>query len=173
MKQLVLIRHAKSSWRDPALTDLMRPLKKRGINDAREMAERISEHNIEVDLVLMSPARRTVETLELMTSETGFGRDIARIVPDLYTFSYEDILLFLKQVDDNCHSLAVVGHNPAITDVVNFLCLKEIHNVPTCGVAVLQLDIDSWAGLRAASAELVFYDYPKNDPATPEIDRET
>lgn len=173
MKQLVFIRHAKSSWRDPALTDLMRPLKKRGINDAREMAERIAQHDIRVDRVLMSPARRTVETLELMTDKTGFGRDIAEIVPDLYTFSYEDILLYLKTVDDGCTKLAVVGHNPAITDVVNFLCLEEIRNVPTCGVAVLDLDIDSWSQLRAGAAELAFYDYPKNDLSVAEIDRET
>lgn len=173
MKQLVLIRHAKSSWRDPALTDLMRPLKKRGLNDAREMAERMDQKGINVDRILMSPARRTVETLELMTQETGFGRDIADMVPDLYTFSYEDILLFLRGADDQYDSLGVIGHNPAITDVVNFLCLKEIHNVPTCGVAVLQLDIKSWSGLRAGAAELTFYDYPKNDLQLEGVDRET
>ena len=75
MKSLLLIRHAKSSWKDPSLTDLQRPLKKRGIRNAREMAERIRDLNLEIQKIISSPARRAVQTLDEMADATGFGQD--------------------------------------------------------------------------------------------------
>jgi len=163
LKQLVLIRHAKSSWKDPALSDLMRPLKKRGERDARDMAKRFNALGLNVEKVLMSPALRVVQTLDMMTEETGFGRDINEITPELYTFSYEAIMLCLKALDDHWHSIAVIGHNPAVTDLVNFLALEEIANIPTCGMVVLSLNIEKWSKVRAGCATMKYYDYPKND----------
>jgi len=164
LKQLVLLRHAKSSWKDPALSDLKRPLKKRGESDAREMARRLNALGLNVERVLMSPALRAQQTLALMTDENGFGGNAGEVIPDLYTFSYEDLMLFLKTLDDGCRCVAIVGHNPAITDLINFLTLEEIANVPTCGVAVLNIDSEKWSSLRAGGAVLKYYDYPKNDP---------
>lgn len=163
MKQLVLIRHGKSSWKDPALSDLMRPLKKRGERNAKDMSRRLSALGLSVEKAYASPARRVAQTLEIMTAETGFARGVTETVPELYTFSYEDILLFLKKLDDQLKCVAIAGHNPAITDLVNFLSLEEIANIPTCGIAVLHLDIEKWGKLRAGGAELRHYDYPKNE----------
>ncbi len=163
MKQLVLIRHAKSSWKDPSLTDLKRPLKKRGERDARDMAGRLAFLNPPVEKVFLSPARRVVQTIELMTAETGFAEGLTQMVPELYTFSYEDLMIFLRQHGGDFDTLAVVGHNPAITDLVNFLTLEELANVPTCGLAIIDLDIDGWDQIRAGQGTLRHYDYPKND----------
>ncbi|MGD9661465.1 MAG: histidine phosphatase family protein [Porticoccaceae bacterium] len=163
MKQLVLIRHAKSSWKDPALSDLMRPLKKRGERDARDMAKRLNAQGLSVEKVFMSPALRVIQTLDTMATESGFGRDISEIAPDLYTFSYEAIMLYIKELCDTYSSVAVIGHNPAITDLVNFLALEEIANIPTCGIVVLNLNIEKWSKIRAGSAAISYYDYPKND----------
>ena len=163
MKQLLLIRHAKSSWKDPALSDLKRPLKKRGQRDAAEMAQRLNALGLNVETVFMSPALRVMETVEEMGGQTGFGRGICEVAPDLYTFSYEDIMLFLKKLDDTLKSVAVVGHNPAITDLLNFLTLEEVSNIPTCGIALLELDVEKWSKLRAGGASLSHYDFPKNE----------
>jgi phosphohistidine phosphatase len=164
LKQLLLIRHGKSSWRDPALTDLNRPLKKRGLRDASEMAGRIEGLPLVLDVILLSPARRVIETLDQMTAENGFGEGLGSILPELYTFSYEDIIFTLRDLKDQ-QAVAVVGHNPAITDLVNFLCLESISNIPTCGVALIDLDIDLWRDTRAGCGSLAYYDYPKNsDP---------
>ena len=165
MKRLVLIRHGKSSWKDPALSDLKRPLKKRGERNAGEMAERLATLGLDVERLYMSPALRVTQTVERMTEKTGFASDVTEISPELYTFSYEDILLFIKALDNGVHCVALAGHNPAITDLVNFLTLEEISNIPTCGIAVLDLEKDSWASLRAGGARLSHYDYPKNDVA--------
>lgn len=165
MKQLVLIRHGKSSWKDPALSDLKRPLKKRGERNAREMAQRLDSLELNLEKLYMSPALRVTETVETMTDETGFASGICEIAPELYTFNYEDILLFIKELDDTCERVALAGHNPAITDLVNFLTLEDISNIPTCGIAVLSLDKEKWSKLRAGGAKLTHYDFPKNDVA--------
>ena len=165
MKRLVLIRHGKSSWKDPALSDLKRPLKKRGERNAGEMAERLATLGLDVERLYMSPALRVTQTVERMTEKTGFAAGVTEISPELYTFSYEDILLFIKALDSGVQCVALAGHNPAITDLVNFLTLEEIANIPTCGIAVLDLEKDGWANLRAGGARLSHYDYPKNDVA--------
>ncbi|MCK9469175.1 MAG: histidine phosphatase family protein [Porticoccaceae bacterium] len=164
MKTLLLIRHGKSSWKDPALTDLQRPLKKRGIRNAREMGERLGKLEHGVERVFTSPARRTVETLELMAEAAGFGAESSEVVADFYSFDYDDLMVAIGKTDDRWQSVAVVGHNPAITDLVNFLALEHLINIPTCGVALLKLDIRRWNDLRAGCAKLEHYDYPKNDP---------
>ena len=163
MKQLVLIRHGKSSWKDPAISDLMRPLKGRGQSDAREMARRLAERGQCVDRVVLSPARRVLETVELMTAESGFGRGVSEVMPELYTFNYEDIIHCVKAFDETLSAVAIVGHNPAITDLINFLCLEELGNLPTCGVAIVDLDIDSWSAVRAGSGSIRLCDYPKRE----------
>ena len=163
MKQLVVIRHGKSSWKDPALSDLNRPLRNRGERNARDMAERLNKSALRVNRVYMSPALRVTQTVDLMTEQTGFAKGISEVHPDLYTFSYEDLMIFLKQLGDDLQCVALAGHNPAITDLVNFLTLGDIANVPTCGVAVLDLNVKKWAKLRAGGATLTHYDYPKNE----------
>jgi phosphohistidine phosphatase len=165
LKQLLLLRHGKSSWRDPALTDLNRPLKKRGIRDAAEMAHRLERLPHRVERVLMSPARRVIDTVDQMTATTGFGRDIGEVLPELYTFSYEDIMFVLKALDNSLQSVAIAGHNPAMTDLLNFLCLESVANVPTCGMAFIRLDLPHWREIMAGSGSLECYDFPKSNAA--------
>jgi len=164
VKTLLLIRHAKSSWKEPSLTDLQRPLKKRGIRNASEMGERLAKLDHRVERIFTSPARRAMQTIELMAECAGFNSDMIEVCPDLYSFDYDDVMLYLRKLDAQWQSIAVVGHNPAITDLVNFLALDHITNIPTCGVAQLELDIASWNALKAGCGKLLHYDFPKNDP---------
>lgn len=163
MKTLLLVRHAKSSWKEPALTDLQRPLKKRGIRNAMEMGQRISKLSHGVQRVFTSPAQRAMQTVDLITEAGGFSPHILEVSPDLYSFDYDDVMLYLRNLDDQWQSVAVVGHNPAITDLVNFLALDHIANIPTSGIALLELDINTWKDLKAGCARLQHYDFPKND----------
>lgn len=164
MKTLLLIRHAKSSWKEPALTDLQRPLKKRGIRNATEMGQRLARLDQRVQRIFTSPAQRAMQTIELITEAGDFGRDMLEVAPDLYSFDYDDVMVYLRKLDDQWQSVAVVGHNPAITDLVNFLALDHIANIPTCGIAQLELDIASWGEMKAGCGKLLHYDFPKNDP---------
>jgi phosphohistidine phosphatase len=162
MKTLLLIRHAKSSWKDPGLTDLQRPLKKRGEKNASEMARRLIERKVSVEKVFSSPANRAIETVSIMQAEGALPQDVD-ISSELYSFDYGDVLRFVFNVSDDHQHICLAGHNPAITDLVNFLALENIKNIPTCGIALLKFDCKHWQKLKAGSASLVFYDFPKND----------
>ena len=166
MKRLLLIRHGKSSWDDPALADHERPLAPRG----RKAAERIAEHlgggsDASIDLVLCSSARRTRETLELLSPWLG---DAKVIVEDrLYGASVPDLIERLHDVPDEVGSLAVIGHNPGIQDLTIDLAREGPHveralkKFPTAAVAVLEFDTP-WAEIGAGGARLVSFTVPKD-----------
>lgn len=163
MKTLLVIRHAKSSWKDPALTDLQRPLKKRGSRNAVEMAERLQALCVAPEQVFCSPANRALQTVEHMAPILDIPQEQVVMASDLYTFDYADLMRYLRTVPDKFARVALVGHNPAITDLVNFLSLEAIRNIPTCGVALLELGIAEWRDLKAGVAQLVHYDFPRNE----------
>lgn len=162
MKQLLLIRHAKSSWKDPSISDLARPLKKRGIEEAAEMGQRLGRLQLHIDRVLVSPARRAIETIECLGNAAGFSAESTEVVSDLYSFQYDDLMLYLKKLPEAWRGVALVGHNPALTDLVNFLTSEDIYGLPTCGVAFLELDVDRWSQIHASCGRLHHYDYPKS-----------
>lgn len=161
MKRLLLIRHGKSSWKDRELSDLQRPLKKRGKRNAVEMAKRLQKQGVEPDRVFCSPANRTTETLRIMSKTTGFGARNSEISADLYVFDNSDLLRWLRDLDDGLESVAVVGHNPALTDLVNDLALEKVENIPTCGIASLALAVEHWRELASGCGTLVWFDFPR------------
>lgn len=163
MKTITLVRHAKSSWKDPSLQDLDRPLNRRGLANAITMAERLVAHGCVPAKIYSSPATRSRETASLMSKAFGLPVHSIESVPALYTFNYEDLLGWIRSLGRENDNLQLVCHNPAITDLVNFLTLSHIEKIPTCGVSVLRLNISCWQQLGAGMANTVFYDYPKSD----------
>lgn len=163
MKVLHLLRHAKSSWDEPGLADRDRGLNKRGRRDAPRMGRALAKR-IEHALIATSSARRAQLTLE------GLGRgwpDLAELpqieVDDLYTFSGEALGNWITARDDSVSSLFVIGHNPALTVLINALIGKaSLDNLPTAGYARLSLDIEYWENLRTGCARLEEILLPRN-----------
>lgn len=162
MKTLYLVRHAKSSWDDPLLDDFSRPLNARGKRDAPNMAKRLKEKRVVLDLLLTSPAARTLSTAKEMAKVLNYDEHRIKTLPDLYHASPEKILEVLRQVNDKYSVVMLVGHNPGLTEFIDTLTELDIDNVPTCGVAAFKLNIASWKELEMKEAILLFYDYPKN-----------
>ncbi|WP_461516460.1 SixA phosphatase family protein [Porticoccus sp.] len=162
MKTIALIRHAKSSWKEATLPDLDRPLNRRGRVDAPVMGRRLQEQPISLKQVFSSPAVRATETAEWLMPNLGLGAGNLGVVPALYTFNYEDILAWLRSLDTAADKFAVICHNPAMTDLVNFLTLSQIEKIPTCGVVLMHLHINNWNDLGAGMAGLVYFDFPKS-----------
>lgn len=162
MKTLYLVRHAKSSWDNPLLDDFSRPLNERGKRDAPSMAKRLKEKRVVLDLLLTSPAVRALSTAKEMAKVLNCDEHKVKTLPDLYHASPEKILHILKQVKDNFNIVMLVGHNPGLTEFIDALTELAIDNVPTCGVAAFQLNINSWRELEMKEETLLFYDYPKN-----------
>ncbi|WNO09059.1 SixA phosphatase family protein [Teredinibacter sp. KSP-S5-2] len=161
MKYLHLIRHAKSSWRDPGVPDVNRPLNKRGRASCALMAEKIAQSGCAFNHVYCSPAVRAQSTIERILTELAIGSDVFRIDDQLYTFDHMDLVYWLRELEDEASSIVIVGHNPAFTELHNYLAEAEIENIPTCGYVQLILDIENWRDIRANSGKQSVFIYPK------------
>ena len=159
MKNLILLRHSKSSWKDPTLSDFDRPLNKRGVKDAPRLAEIVRKKNIPLDLILTSSAKRTSETTKTFIKILDYKSEIF-FLDDLYLASSRSILSKIKLVDEVYKNILVVCHNPGITDLANFLGTTTIDNIPTTGVVGFSFD-DIWKNLGNESCKLLFFEYPK------------
>ncbi|MBE7177059.1 MAG: histidine phosphatase family protein [Mucilaginibacter polytrichastri] len=162
MKKLMLIRHAKSDWSHAGLSDYDRPLNDRGKRNAPEMAERLKSRGIVPEHIVSSGAERARTTALIFAGEMG----IADIDFDerIYRASEYDLLKVVNGLPDELSFVAIFGHNPTVTELVNHLTGSDIVNMPTCGLALVDIPLDNWAEVSAGTGDLSLYDYPKNDP---------
>ena len=143
-KVLYLVRHAKSSWKDPTLADINRPLNKRGRRNSPEMGQRMRAQGHQPDLITSSPANRALTTARNIALELGIAEAAIEVDQDLYFSGSRGMVGVLREVDDRHASVMMVGHNPVLTDLVNSLADTRIWNVPTCGIAIIGFDMESW-----------------------------
>ncbi len=163
MKRLTVVRHAKSSWSDPAAADHDRKLSGRGERDAPRMGRRLRARGVKPSLILSSTAERALATARIIALELGFPGDFPTTEPALYHAWPYTILDIVRRQDDACSDLMIVGHNPGFTEFVNSLLPDlRLDNLPTAGVVAVELDIERWREADTGSARYHFYDYPKN-----------
>lgn len=167
MKILHLMRHAKSSWNQPNLSDRERGLNKRGKRDAPRMGEALAQRMAPMSFAV-SPANRAQLTLEGLAAGWPALGDLPHYTEeDLYTFSSDDLLDWISVQEDNHRRLFLIGHNPAMTDLVNELTGDcSLDNLPTAGYVELALAIDHWRDIQQACAVVSFSLFPKqlSDP---------
>lgn len=163
MKQLILIRHAKSDWGNAGLSDFDRPLNDRGKNDAPMMAERLKGQKIHIDAFVSSPAKRAAKTAKYFVEVLEKDKKEIIYKDDLYLASAETFFNVIKKFPDDQDTVAVFSHNEGITDFANQLTKTRIDNIPTCGVFAIKVDTESWKDFRQAKKEFWFFDYPKNN----------
>ena len=161
MKRLYLLRHAKSSWDDPALADRDRPLAPRGEKAGNKLAKHLEQEKIRPALVLCSSARRTRETLERIAP--GLGKTQVEIEDGLYAASEGELLARLRRIPDSVDSVMVIAHNPGLQDLALSLggdsAAALAESFPTGALATLA--VPSWGELGDGSAELVAYVVPR------------
>jgi len=110
---LFIVRHAKSSWEDPSLSDLERPLKKRGDKDAHIIGGVLSSRDVLPDIILSSPAERAIATAIILAKEMNYPKK--KIVKNevIYEASSSELLEIIEQLNDSLKSVMLVGHNPS------------------------------------------------------------
>ncbi len=160
LKRLVIIRHAKSSWANALLDDFDRPLNERGKTDAPLMAKKLKEKKVVPELIITSPAKRANATAKRFAKVFDLNKKHIWKEPKLYLATETTLLKIAKQIDEKYNVVFMVGHNPGITNFVNYSSNLEIDNVPTCGVTVLE--VSSWNKLGKEKAKAVYFDYPSN-----------
>lgn len=161
MKQLTLVRHAKSDWSDSSLRDFDRPLNKRGKRNAPDMGRRLAARRLRPSLLISSPANRALTTAMVIADALGYPEDEIIREEQLYAASARAILAVIREVDSEVEHLMIFGHNPGMTDFANRLADADIDNMPTCAVLSLSIGVGSWAEVDWHRAQAVFYDYPK------------
>jgi len=163
MKQLYLIRHAKSSWGDFSLPDFDRPLNERGKKDAPEMAKRLLDKKITIDAFVSSPAKRAKKTCRLFCKEYQAKEDEIIFIDSLYNPALNSFFEVTAALDNKYEHVAIFSHNPGITDFVNRLCKDvKIDEMPTCAIFAVEIDTDKWKNFITAEKKFLFFDYPKN-----------
>ena len=142
LKTLLILRHAKSSWKDSSLPDHDRPLNKRGLGDAPLVGRLIKDHDLLPELVLTSTAVRAQETARLVLEAAHFKGDI-QARDDLYAFEPGAYLNVLTHLDDRFKRVMLVGHNPALEELLTGLT-GEYQPFPTAALAQVELSIEHW-----------------------------
>ncbi len=160
MKTLLLMRHAKSSWKDESLADHERPLKKRGKKDAKLIAKVIKKKNLIPDLILSSSAVRTKETVEVLTDALDFDGEII-YSDELYMGEPPDFVNALKDIDNQYETVLIVGHNPGLEAYLQIID-GEIEAVPTGGLGYLVLALEDWKDISMETmGDLIGFWKPK------------
>lgn len=147
MKHLILFRHGKSRW-DSGVSDFERDLAQNGIERTHKSAkELVNKLNFDIDIWYSSPARRAERTASIAASYFEERPEI-HFDQRLYTFSFFDLLKFIKSVDNQHQSAIFFGHNEAFTGFTNRMGDRYLDNLPTSGVAVFEFETDDWAKLE-------------------------
>ncbi len=159
MKTLYLIRHAKSSWKDPELKDIDRPLNKRGLRDAPFMAEMLAHKTQgQLDAIITSPAVRAATTAAYFGKAFGLTPITEEKIYDAWE---TDMLQLIQSIDNKLNQVAVFGHNPTFTSLANRFSKTHIDNFPTCGIVKIEADIDDWKNFSFLVGEVTAFYYPK------------
>jgi len=156
MKNLLLMRHGKSSW-ELNVSDEDRALLQRGISDTKLVAQELALKAFHIDYVFSSPANRALHTAIISLRELRFPLDKFEVVPELYDFSGNYVIDFIKNLPNELSTVLIFGHNHAFTHITNSLGSQHIENVPTAGFVHLQVDVESWASLsKGTTIQTIF-----------------
>lgn len=158
MKTLYIIRHAKSSW-SFELDDHDRPLGLRGRSDVKHIAKYLSENTPTPELMISSTASRALYTALFIADEWGYPEDQIVLSNGLYLAGTHEILDVISDVKED--TLAIFGHNPGFTTLVNQLQNEYLDNLPTCGVLSVSFKCDSWKDIGEATSKTNFFISPK------------
>jgi phosphohistidine phosphatase len=143
VKSLLILRHAKSSWKNPDLPDHDRPLNKRGKNDAPRMGKLLRKENLIPDVIISSTAMRAYATAKEVAKACGYKGEVMRD-RSLYAAGPKAYFEVVSCLSNNYHRVLVVGHNPSIEELVEIVT-GEIQTMPTCSLAYLKLQINKWS----------------------------
>ena len=153
MKQLLLLRHAKSSWESLA-EDRNRSLTEGGVNRIKRIAKASSELFKSYEVVFSSPANRAMHTACVMMHEVQMPFEYFNLREQLYTFKVSELINFIKSLPDHYSKVICVGHNPAFTYAVSTLSTTNLDHLPTAAWAQIQFEQNKWEHIKNGKAQI-------------------
>jgi phosphohistidine phosphatase len=163
VRHLTLVRHAKSDWKNADLKDIDRPLNRRGLREAPQMAARLAEQGSRPDLMLTSPAVRALETARVFAKALEYPLRRLKTDDRLYLAHASDLLEIVRGVGARVRHLMIFGHNPGLSEFAQALTDdSELGELPTCSVYRMELDVRSWTDVRFGEARNASLSHPRS-----------
>lgn len=160
MKTLYLARHAKSDWGQSGYSDFDRPLNDQGLVDAHAMKNYLAAADFKVDAIVSSSAMRAITTAGLYAEKILETGEIFKL-DKIYEADEQDVLNIINNISNDFQSLMLVGHNPALSVLVDVLSGEAV-NMSSGSIVELRIDLDDWAAINSNSARLVRMLTPAN-----------
>ena len=159
MKTLLLLRHAKSSWKDTSVKDFDRPLNQRGLKAAPAIGRLMRKRKLQPELVLSSPAERARQTTQLVLEAAGLKTEV-RYDERIYEASAARLFEIVSQIDEEAGMVMMVGHNPGFEELLEALT-GEARSLSTAALACIELDSEKWSKVKAGGNQLAWLVKPK------------
>jgi len=161
MKTLCLVRHAKSSWKVVGIDDVDRQVLEKGIERTKKVIEYIKLKKVQPSLIIASKANRAVQTADLFVTSFKLKKNNFIINKHLYESDVDHYISCIMEVDDIHDSILIVGHNPTITETVNYFLTETFDYLPTSALVCISFDVKEWMQIMNKKPTLVFKIFPK------------
>jgi phosphohistidine phosphatase len=162
MKYLFIIRHAQAGPDTAAQTDFERPLSDRGRGDATGMAKLLLHNGLRPDLIVSSPALRAWATTACFSAMLHLPGDRIQTNAAVYEAGTGTLLDIVNRFDNRYDRVALVGHNPGLSNLAELLSGRELGNLPTCSVVYLGFETPAWEMISSGMGTILLFDYPRN-----------
>jgi len=162
-KKLFIVRHAKSTWDYESVSDIDRPLKLSGIQNAYEMARRLKISRNIPEYLITSPANRALHTANIFLNVFELSYDKLKIEPQFYSQGTEEIFSFLKSMPSNWSRVMIFGHNPDFSELARYFAKQPIIELPTCGIIIFTFECKDWSDISRKNLKTESLDFPKKD----------
>ena len=157
MKFLTIIRHAKSSWADLDLDDMIRPLNKRGKKSILIIGDYLKMRKIKPDLMIASPSTRTMQTAIGIGKILDYDIEKIKINQDIYFGEQDDILSIIKNIKDKYKDVFLFGHEPLLSSLIHHFTNEELEKFPTCAVYRIAFNTNDWKEVVHQKGDCEFY----------------
>lgn len=159
-KTLYLLRHARAADRLSGQKDIERELDSIGLQNSTRMGMNFSNKTLQFDMIISSPAERAKQTASLIAEQMKYNTDKIHYNDEIYEASVRTLLQVVNRFKDEWNNVLLVGHNPSISYLAEYLTRSELGDMTTCGVARIEFDLESWAEVSEGNGELINYEHP-------------
>lgn len=159
-KTLYLLRHARAAEKLSDQKDIDRELDSIGLQNSTRMGINFSNKSFHFDIIISSPAQRARQTASLIAEQLKYNTDKIHFNDEIYEASARTLLQVVNRLKDEWTNVLLVGHNPSISYLAEYLTRAELGDMTTCGVVRIEFDLDSWSEISEGTGELINYEYP-------------
>ena len=155
MKQLLLIRHAKSCWDDVNLNDIDRPLNKRGKKESSELGKLLKKKELFPQLIISSPAKRASKTALKISKELDYAKENIQISDIIYSDNVSEMAESIHLIDNKIDRVFIIGHYPSLMELGNFLTGSSFEKFLTSGFMLINFNVKKWKEVRQDTGKVV------------------